>query len=104
MYRSLPELIRRIPKGVSLSSYRGEDWKEHVFHNQKTVIYRDIYNSISLISTDRRRFLLIGEVLVLQGQLRLSNGKRLREGDFFLNDWPIEYEVEENSVYLELEK
>jgi hypothetical protein len=102
--RSLPALIRRIQCGGSLSQYRGDDWKEYVYYNQKTLLYRDHQNSLSLVSTDCSSLLPTGEVLVLQGHLRLLDGKRLREGEFCNTKKPVSYDVEEQSVYLELEK
>ena len=105
--RSLSELIsglRRFPR-VSLAAYRGDDWREHLLPLGKLSLYRDQAFDLSLVKSPTKsdQVLSRGEVLVLEGELRLSIGERIREQNSYRVVDPIGVTAERDSVYLHLE-
>jgi hypothetical protein len=79
--KTLPDLIRSLTRRAPmLSIYSGEDWREYVLPRGKLMMYRDDHYSLNLVSTpaNEEKLLAAGEYLVLQGNLYLRTGDRIR--------------------------
>ncbi len=103
--RSLSELISGLRRKVSLSSYSGDDWREHLLPIGKLALYRDSHFSLSLVKSQAKAYTALtpGEILVLEGELRLATGDRLREKSSYRVVEPVGATTERDSVYLHLE-
>lgn len=103
--RSLPELLSGLRRGLSMSLYSGDDWREHILPVGKLALYRDPTFSLSLVKSQAHSYKILtrGEILVLEGELRLETGDRIRERDSYRVIDPVSVEAEQESVYLHLE-
>lgn len=108
MCRTLSELISRLRQSPrpSLSVYQGDDWREHVLPSRKLTLYRNYQYSLSIIMSPRGEYkvLVPGEILVIDGEIRLSTGERLREGNSKLLPDTVGATAERDSVFLELQE
>ena len=101
--KSLPQLIRNLPKHKSIL-YTGDDWKEYCFPKGKTLLFRNTDVSLYLIYSRPTEplELLPSRIQVLQAELLLSSGQRIREGVVHRVPHIVTARTEEECVYLQL--
>jgi hypothetical protein len=88
-----------------MSLYSGDDWREHILPVGKLALYRDPNFSLSLVKSQAYSYKILtrGEILVLEGELRLDTGDRIREANSYRVVDPVAATAERESVYLHLE-
>jgi hypothetical protein len=106
MVRCLGELVRVLRcHSPGLSQYHGEDWREYLRPDSRLTLFHDESMTLRLVSLppQGRRLLPPSEIRLLQGELRLSNGDRIREGSVHKVAEPTLAISEKESAHLEWE-